>query len=338
MSEERIWSIEQEIELLSLVCDFKPAGDEKDKNITQILLRINECIKPDVKITKDQVWSKLETLFDLQEVERLEEDQDESPDSANEEMGQSPTREGHTLPMTRAKPEDTTPRESSIQQLTTPESATQHPGTSSSEQNKDLSEVYSSELSDVEGEETEIEKLEGKVPSPPPKETKRRGRPRKGLRKHEQEPTDKSSISQETPVDISTKELLVEEASNATPRKRTRSILKDEEEESAPKRRQLAGPSARRKTRSDATPEAEPQPSQLTQPVDAPSQSREDDEKESLEVAAAPKDEINTLTKDEGDIKLSAKVEADEIADPAEQKPKTRRSNRQAVRRSTRNK
>lgn len=386
MSGERKWSIEQEINLFSLVCDFKPAGVDRNKNLTQILIRINEHIDNDEQFTEQQVWTKLKDFFDLDKIEDIEKESDEEPLSPKVK---TPKKEEPVRTSARAKSREIYTRESTIEQSPTPEVGTPKPEDTIQE-NSAEPELYSSELSDIEGEETELEKLHGKEPSPPPtRENRRRGRPKKS--------SAKLPVKEAIPV----KEVIpTKEAPAITPRKRTRSIAKEGDEENTPKRVPAPQKVTRRKTRSDTTPEGDavsaltpqteenvnqPQEENLGTPenteisADAEKENKNINESAAEESNGENKDESKTVaesahvtentkaednteaeentnaeenreseqntkaeekTKAEENVKIEESKKKDESIKAAEitEEPKTRRSKRQAVRRSTRNK
>lgn len=69
----RSWSVDEEIKLFSLVCDYKPAGSKKHKNMAVILNKINESIEPLVPpLNESDVWQKLQQLFNLSKIDLLE--------------------------------------------------------------------------------------------------------------------------------------------------------------------------------------------------------------------------------------------------------------------------
>lgn len=68
----RVWQLEDEIMLFSLVCDFKPAGQNKLKHMEMIIQRMNEEGKYKEPFTSDQVWEKLGALYDLPKLDALE--------------------------------------------------------------------------------------------------------------------------------------------------------------------------------------------------------------------------------------------------------------------------
>lgn len=76
------WSIDEEILLFNLVCCYKPAGKEKNKNITLIVENLNKKFgKEKKKFTQLIVWNKLRDFFNLEKIELREtiyEKEDES--------------------------------------------------------------------------------------------------------------------------------------------------------------------------------------------------------------------------------------------------------------------
>lgn len=263
------WTIEQEIKLFSLVCDYKPAGVNKNKNMAQIVLHINE---EGSTFTPDQVWAKLAQHYDLLKVEAIEAEGDSDRDSAMSETDRNKRRRSgketsrETTKDAREKVTAATPKEEKIEEPEKQDNGKLKEKREKSKENSDdalETGAYSSELSDVEGEVAELAKLEEGELLPTKKEkASGRGR-RKTVKK-----TDESE---------------------STPRKRTRSIAKlDTAEGPQTKRRQLRASTPptttnKRRTRSEVQ-EEEPAPT------------------------------------------------------PVKEEPKTRRSARQAVRRSVRNK
>lgn len=179
----RQWNVESEIKLLSLICDFKPAGTEKQHNITVILENINEGA--DEKFTKDQIEAKLDTLFDMKSVDKIEEDDKEDLDGEEEEedeQKEDDNDEEEERTNNKVKIEDDSEENSSISKTkaSAVEKRPRRGGrgaakrnlilkpskeTTGSNETPDLSDEYSSELSDVEGEEAVIAKLKDKEPT-----------------------------------------------------------------------------------------------------------------------------------------------------------------------------
>ncbi|OBA23644.1 hypothetical protein METBIDRAFT_30082 [Metschnikowia bicuspidata var. bicuspidata NRRL YB-4993] len=307
MPGKRIWSIEQEILLLSLVCDSKPAGAERDNNIAKILVNINENITGEDSFTEEQIWTKLADFFDLQKIEDIEKDSEGEPGT--------PRKEERSRSSAGAKSKDEPTRESTVEQRGTPDAAGPKPETNSPAKSAEPPELYSSELSDVEGEETELEKLHDKnLTLPPPREIKRRGRPKKAVKR------------------LPAKENASKESLATTPKKRMRPTTKDGEDESAPKRRPLSSQGTRRKAKTDTTPEAEQASNQPSQAEDSAGRLRDDTRRENT----GSGDEV--YPKDEEPANAETKSEIPQDSEIADEGPKTRRSRRQAVRRSTRNK
>lgn len=288
---DRDWTIEQEIKLFSLVCDYKPAGADKNKNMAQIVLHINEELDSGAKFTPDQIWAKLAQNYDLQKVEAIEGESESDRDSATPEAEIKTTkrRTKDTKPTAESNSEkgphaEQTSGSASIKEEKSadedkaeePENAgndddNQKEGEKAAKReklakddNSDALETgaYSSELSDVEGEDAELAKL-GEGELLPTKKEKATGR---GRRK-------------------SIKKL---DEAESTPRKRTRSIAKlDTTEGPQTKRRQLR--------------------------------------------AGTPPTTVKRRTRSEFQ-------EEEPAATPIKEEPKTRRSTRQAVRRSARKK
>lgn len=71
---DRKWSIENEIQLFSLVCDYKPAGHKKQENIKMIINKVNESLTPEEKpFTEKDIWQKLGSLYNLSRIDQIEE-------------------------------------------------------------------------------------------------------------------------------------------------------------------------------------------------------------------------------------------------------------------------
>lgn len=70
----RHWSIENEIKLFSLLCDYKPAGKNKQHNIKIIINNINESLdSKEEPFSEYDVWNKLRSLYDLEKIDQIEE-------------------------------------------------------------------------------------------------------------------------------------------------------------------------------------------------------------------------------------------------------------------------
>lgn len=73
-SVSKAWSIEQETTLYKAICRFKPAGKHKHFRMLSIYQTVNNpSITSSVSpITMDDIWEKLSTLYDLEELDDLE--------------------------------------------------------------------------------------------------------------------------------------------------------------------------------------------------------------------------------------------------------------------------
>ena len=82
MSDEeqtREWVLDDEIHLFDLICDFKPAGQNKDKQMASIVENMNKDIPNDKKpFSAAEIWQRLGKLYDLQKVDELEDYKEES--------------------------------------------------------------------------------------------------------------------------------------------------------------------------------------------------------------------------------------------------------------------
>lgn len=82
----REWSLDDEILLFDLMCDFKPAGHDKDKQMSTIVEKMNENVSEGTKpFSADDIWKKLGGMYDLERVDELEDYIDEDEDSAEED-------------------------------------------------------------------------------------------------------------------------------------------------------------------------------------------------------------------------------------------------------------
>lgn len=174
----RQWNVESEIKLLSLICDFKPAGGLKQKNIALILENINEGTEQ--KFTQDQIEAKLDTLFDMNSVDKIEQDikqeyhesnHQQEPENADEVEVEDKVKvedladdleERLTKAKTRTSVVEKRPRRGARVAATRSLVLKARKGASGSTVTPELSDEYSSELSDVEGEEVVIAKLQDK--------------------------------------------------------------------------------------------------------------------------------------------------------------------------------
>lgn len=305
----RSWSIEQEINLYSLVCDYKPAGRQRDDNMTQILIRINENLDATEKFTADHIWAKLGENYDLQKVEEIERDLEEE---IKAESSVSPRKEASTQHnLTEGSAKDSAREISAELQPKTEIEHTKLPENTTVPYHD--ADAYSSELSDIDGEDTELEKLQEKDILPDAKPV-RRGRPKKI----------KSSPAPK-------------ETSKAASRKRARTIAKDTDDESAPKRRQLNA-AAKRKKKATDTPKIDPEAPrtdgsnesllkvEVNEEVKAENENSDSEKRSMDENVEGQKEEIMDEKDKEGDEAL---VKDDSKA----KKPK-----KQPVRRSTRKK
>lgn len=112
----REWTAEDEIKLFDLICDFKPAGTNKHKHMVSIIENINRDLSNKEKLfTADQIWDKLESLYNLDRINNME-------DSIDTKQAESESK------------------------------TTDIPSSPPDEKKGPTEDTYSSELSDVEGE------------------------------------------------------------------------------------------------------------------------------------------------------------------------------------------
>lgn len=242
---KRQWNLDEEIRLFSLVCDYKPAGEKKEENMAQIVVHINK--NNHEPFTPEQIWEKLAQYYDLEKADEIENEED------NEHyVGLDADQEQLPEPTTVVKTET---KEVKVE-------AEDH----------DLA-IDSSELSDVEGDEAELAKLDEK-PLLPVEETHKKGRRKSTAKKvgdnkekkveenKEKKAEDNREKTVEDNRDGSGKEIDKDKSEKQEPglRKRTRQVAKLDTVESSPKRRQLRAstpPATKRRTRSELAPEDE---------------------------------------------------------------------------------
>lgn len=158
----RQWSVDQEIKLLSLICDFKPAGALKHKNRDLLLQRINYGSKE--KFTQDDIEAKLETWYNMVNVDKIEEDnKDEAQDGAGEveALKISEVEELNNNPAItpKAKTRQNLEKRTTRQGRFATNRSSRSKDTIASNNTPEASDNYSSELSDVEAEEADFSKL-----------------------------------------------------------------------------------------------------------------------------------------------------------------------------------
>lgn len=280
---DRDWTIEQEIKLFSLVCDYKPAGADKNKNMAQIVLHINDELESAAKFTAAQVWAKLGQNYDLEKVEAIEQESESDRDAETREAHEKGTKkrskistdsahvdkesENEGLVDTASKEEEKIPHDDTADEPDTAkaedQTQTEKPLLGKGEKmpkelvkdvNSDALETgaYSSELSDVEGEDAELLKLgEGEILTTKKEKTTGRGR-RKSIRKQdENESTARKrtrSIAKLDPAEgpQTKKRQLRASTPPTTVKRRTRSEVQDEEPAATPAKEE---PKTRRSTR-----------------------------------------------------------------------------------------
>ncbi|CAH6720404.1 hypothetical protein CLIB1444_03S11144 [[Candida] jaroonii] len=71
------WTVDNEIQLYGLICDYIPVGENKDKNLKILSEKMN------VKLS--DLISKLDTLYDLKWFEEEEEEEEEDEEEEEEE-------------------------------------------------------------------------------------------------------------------------------------------------------------------------------------------------------------------------------------------------------------
>ena len=93
-SDMREWSLDEEILLFDLMCDFKPAGHNKDKQMNTIVERMNKSISEGTRaFSAEDIWTKLGGMYDLERVDELEDYIDEDEDTGEENDIQSDKEE-----------------------------------------------------------------------------------------------------------------------------------------------------------------------------------------------------------------------------------------------------
>lgn len=75
------WSYDDEVDLLSLVCDYKPAGARKIEHVNAIVSALNQRSHNPPLITPGQVWDKLKSWYNLPLLDQLEESKSDSDPS-----------------------------------------------------------------------------------------------------------------------------------------------------------------------------------------------------------------------------------------------------------------
>lgn len=97
-SDMREWNLDEEILLFDLMCDFKPAGHNKDKQMNTIVEKMNKSIPEGTKaFSAEDVWTKLGRMYDLERVDELEDYIDEDEDTGEENDVQSDKKENNEV-------------------------------------------------------------------------------------------------------------------------------------------------------------------------------------------------------------------------------------------------
>lgn len=193
MTPERHWSLEEEIKLFSLVCDHKPAGEDKEKHMAQIMSSINE--ERASKFSEAEIWAKLGKHYNLVKVDELEVESEheeaegerpksEKPERQKSEKPERQKSEKPEKPKTE-KPDKTDRRSRSKEDKLEKVDKSEKEDNDENEDEKDDENddenddagLYSSELSDVEGEDPEVDdilrmKTKEKAPRGPRKSTR----------------------------------------------------------------------------------------------------------------------------------------------------------------------
>lgn len=246
---DRKWSIDEEIRLFSLICDFKPIGKNEDENTREILSRLNEEFGANDSITREQLQSKLNQHYNLEKLREIENGTDETSDqdSASDEKTKNNIKEETPDALVakevneQAPARNTRSREREAQASKKDQAnAKNGPDVKGVKSQKaeaikeNDSGVYLSELSDVEGEMPEDEDIL---------------KMKTNLKTQKKAPTKKEDTEPRT-------------------RKRTRSNAKAAEREQPPPKRRLrpGTPPVKRRTRSDKEDSSGPQPAQLEEP------------------------------------------------------------------------
>lgn len=255
-----MWTTDLEIRLFTLICDYKPAGPDKDDNMAQIVVQINKDRDASLHFTAPQIWDKLAQFYDLQLCDEIE-------NEPSEEIPPSRTRTPEPR-LSKSKPDsklDPSPKSIDANITVTKEEATPEIKNFKIDILADDRANESSELSDVEGEVADLD--EQQILPPKREVAGRRGRPAR----EEPTPTDADADAEvslqaaaETPQAESS-DLKKDPSVEPTPdeplktRKRTRSAARLEVAESPRKRPLRAStPTApKRRTRSEA--QEEPQ-------------------------------------------------------------------------------
>ncbi|WPK27100.1 hypothetical protein PUMCH_004473 [Australozyma saopauloensis] len=328
----RQWTVDSEIKLFSLICDYKPAGALKQQNLARILQHINEEVAE--KFTHADLESKLDSLYNIANVDKIEDDQDgvlEDEDAsttktrANEPSEAAvdavPGKTRTRLQMAEKKGRRLA-RSSVARSLTSRSTAEPL----SKANTPDLLDEYSSELSDVEGEEAVIAKLKSKEMKDDAEVKEPVSRPnsrRKSMRE----------LARDAPKEV--KDTREKKDTRASKDIKKKDVIEDtkalkELDGDSNSREESATPSA------DKTPELKPQPEQPEPPLtrkrtraNAKLEAPEELPKKKMARTPAKKPVKREATSEEPE---AAKADTPET----EEEPKKRRSVRTITRRSLR--
>ncbi|KAG7192148.1 esa1-associated factor [Scheffersomyces spartinae] len=298
----RKWTLDDEIMLFNLVCDHKPAGKNKHRNMVQIIDKINKHLPAgEQQFTASEIWDKLEELYNLDRVDQIEEF--ESTDESKKDR-ETRSKAWHK-PRTRSQVTETSDSGESDRRkrhnastLVTP-IETEENGTDASEPDSNENEAATpasdnntepvaidKEASPVKSGHTKLETQEEKLSETSTDENQQDEEEAEGKNdNNEGDGDDADEAEEETETETASKRITrrasrraansdVESTPKPLAKKRTRSVSKQVFPEETPvsKRRKTASPvpqtpAAKRRTRStDVTKETEEFDNEQTEP------------------------------------------------------------------------
>ncbi|RKP29154.1 hypothetical protein METBISCDRAFT_24495 [Metschnikowia bicuspidata] len=201
----RQWTVEAEIKLFSLICEHKPAGPHEQHNLSLITQNINDGAT--VCFTQLQIVAKLDSLYNMANVDRIEADVGEGTATDREprtrpDAPKKPDADDDSKTRTRLQAAEKNNRRLRRLSLSRASANRQYKETGT-EKSQDVSDAYSSELSDVDGEGAMLTKLKTNDPGDESRDQRRPSAKPGAVKKEENEKLDAWSTKESKPANES---------------------------------------------------------------------------------------------------------------------------------------
>ncbi|CUM64112.1 uncharacterized protein PRCAT00001703001 [Priceomyces carsonii] len=288
------WNLDDEIKFFNLVCDFKPAGKNKQRHMISIVKGMNKETAGNTRqFTASDLWSKLETLYNLEGLDAIEDEE-----QSNGEGGESASDNEPDV--------NAVPRKQSI--VTSKEKINRHGRRAKHEKAKDSTKHHEIDQVDSKGQAEKEADIQNATLEEQKPETGSEGEHDEQLNNG----TDNEIQDDGRKMARGQKAQMQKESS--APKKRTRSTARLETTESTPKRKQVN--------------QTSPPLSSQTTPSTSKRRTRSEVQVEGEDVANQGLDlELTPSLK----VSSSELVKSEDAIDEESSRPATRRSTRSSL-------